>query len=391
MSRSTSSKRPIDVQVSESYSWLSKSFSFIQKSQIKTWHAIFIAAFLGGVAFAFGMTVSLNLQMTSQAAPIPIRERMENILSRKLLISVDPESPAEKYLTMDTQNEELARFQLQAESELPLQISKILIGNLSSDFQGFSNIDLYNGNQLLAASLTFENREGVGIAEFSNLNFVIPEGQSTTLRVVADVNRMGTAVSGATHQIFLPVNAVEYVEILPYREKIPGEIKYKKAPSEELSGNEMTVYASNVKVSLNTSSPSGIKAASSSQEIARYDFSTTSAYTTSVKELSFKVNATGTPISGKGTLLLKDKNNTTIASVSLNWTEPLQGTFVLSNPIVVSSSTPETYRIFMDTTGFTVNQTLKLELTNWVWSDGLSVSIQPLSTEIPVSANELLY
>lgn len=391
MPKSTSSQRPIDVEVEESYSWLSKSFAFIQKSQIKTWHAIFLAAFLGGVAFAFGMTVSLNLQMTSQAAPIPIPERMENILSRKLLVSVDPGSPAEKYLTMNTQNEELAQFQLQAESELPLKVSKILIGNRTSDFQGFSNIGLYHGNKLLEASLAFENRAGVGIAEFSNFNLIIPEGQSTTLRIVADVNQMGTAVSGATHQIFLPVDAVEYVEILPYREKIPGEVKYKKVPSEELSANKMTVYATNLKVSLNPSSPSGIRAAGSSSEIARYDFSTTSSFGTSVKEISFKVNATGAPITGKGTFVLKDNYNTTFANVNLNWTEPFEGTFTLSNPLLLSSLSPQTLRIYMDTTGFTVNQTLKLELTNWVWSDGLSASIQPLSTEVPVLANELLY
>ncbi len=385
------SKRPIDVEAEESYSWLSKSFSFIQKSQIKTWHAIFIAAFLGGVAFAIGMTVSLDLQTSSKAASFPIKETIEKISSRKLLINIDPKTPSEAYLVMNTQNQELARFQFQAESDVDLKVGRIIVWNKTTDFNAFSNIDLYNGDQLLGTSPTFENKDEIGVIDFSGLNFIIPKGQSVALRIEADVNRSGVALSGATHQIFIPENSVEYVGILPYAEKIPGEIKYKKAPTVEVTGNRMTVYATNLKVSLNSNSPSGIKSAGSSIEIARYDFSALSSGSASVSEIAFVVNATGKPITGKGTLSFKDKNNTTLASVSLDWTTPLQGVFTLSSPLEIFSGETQTYRIFMDTIGFTINQTLQASLNNWTWSDGQTLDIQPLSNEIPVSANEIMF
>lgn len=96
MPQSKSSRRPIDVEVEASYSWLSKSFAFIQKSQIKTWHAIFVVAFITGITFAFGMIVSLDIQTKSKAAELVLFTKVENPISLKKLNSLRKSSEGVK-------------------------------------------------------------------------------------------------------------------------------------------------------------------------------------------------------------------------------------------------------------------------------------------------------
>jgi hypothetical protein len=61
-------KRPIDIAAKESYSWWTKSFMFIKKTEIKTWHGIFIIAFIAGIASALVWAVSSDYHPFSKAA-----------------------------------------------------------------------------------------------------------------------------------------------------------------------------------------------------------------------------------------------------------------------------------------------------------------------------------
>lgn len=54
-------KRPLDKLVEESHSWLKRRYVFIEKKEVKTWKAIFIVAFLAGLASAFIWGVSENI------------------------------------------------------------------------------------------------------------------------------------------------------------------------------------------------------------------------------------------------------------------------------------------------------------------------------------------
>jgi hypothetical protein len=62
--------RPIDQAAKESYSWLGNKYAFIKKTEIKTWKAIFIIAFVSGAISAVIWTVSLDIQSSSEAASL---------------------------------------------------------------------------------------------------------------------------------------------------------------------------------------------------------------------------------------------------------------------------------------------------------------------------------
>ena len=61
-------ERPIDKVAKESYSWLGKSYVFINKTKIKTWQGVFLIAFLTGLAVATMMMVSTGFHSSSSAA-----------------------------------------------------------------------------------------------------------------------------------------------------------------------------------------------------------------------------------------------------------------------------------------------------------------------------------
>jgi hypothetical protein len=66
--KNNQSPRKADSLAKNIQSWWSKNLVFIQKNEIKTWHAIAIIAFVGGVMTALIWAVSMNIQTTSRAA-----------------------------------------------------------------------------------------------------------------------------------------------------------------------------------------------------------------------------------------------------------------------------------------------------------------------------------
>jgi hypothetical protein len=62
------SQRPIDEAAQETLSWWDKSFVFIKKTQVKTWQAVFITAFVAGAAATLVWTVSNDYRPFSRAA-----------------------------------------------------------------------------------------------------------------------------------------------------------------------------------------------------------------------------------------------------------------------------------------------------------------------------------
>lgn len=72
--------RPIDRTAKQSYSWWGKSFVFIKKTEIKTWQAVFIIAFIAGIATTLVWTISNSLHPFSRAA-ITLDSRPDFIVS----------------------------------------------------------------------------------------------------------------------------------------------------------------------------------------------------------------------------------------------------------------------------------------------------------------------
>ncbi|MDP2709438.1 MAG: M64 family metallopeptidase [bacterium] len=60
--------RPIDKLSQETYSWWKKSFVFIKRTEIKTWQAVFVIAFIAGSASALVWSASIGLHQLSLAA-----------------------------------------------------------------------------------------------------------------------------------------------------------------------------------------------------------------------------------------------------------------------------------------------------------------------------------
>jgi len=54
--------------VEESQSWLKRKYVFIEKKKVKTWKAIFIIAFVAGMASAFIWGVSEDIFSSSRVA-----------------------------------------------------------------------------------------------------------------------------------------------------------------------------------------------------------------------------------------------------------------------------------------------------------------------------------
>lgn len=67
---SKKTSRPIDVSAKKTYSWWTKTYVFINKTQIKSWQAIFIIAFISGIASALIWSVSIGWHSSSSAASI---------------------------------------------------------------------------------------------------------------------------------------------------------------------------------------------------------------------------------------------------------------------------------------------------------------------------------
>ena len=90
----TNNKRPIDQAVEESYSWWGKSFVFIKKTKIKTWHGIFIIAFMTGTAVTLSWTISNNWH--------PFSSAMDNTSSYQQIASISVSANNETYTTGET-------------------------------------------------------------------------------------------------------------------------------------------------------------------------------------------------------------------------------------------------------------------------------------------------
>ena len=60
-------RKPVDELTKETYSWLGRIFVFIKKNKIRTWHLIFIGAYLVGALSTLIFTASFELYPTSQA------------------------------------------------------------------------------------------------------------------------------------------------------------------------------------------------------------------------------------------------------------------------------------------------------------------------------------
>ncbi len=65
---STKKIRPIDKMAKESFSWISRTFVFINKTQVKTWQGIFIIAFIAGITTALMWSISFGWHPFSEAA-----------------------------------------------------------------------------------------------------------------------------------------------------------------------------------------------------------------------------------------------------------------------------------------------------------------------------------
>lgn len=68
MPNTQKNQRPIDEAAQEALSWWDKSFVFIKKTQVKTWQAVFITAFVAGAAVTLVWTVSNDYHPFSRAA-----------------------------------------------------------------------------------------------------------------------------------------------------------------------------------------------------------------------------------------------------------------------------------------------------------------------------------
>lgn len=70
--------RPIDKKAAESVSWWGKSFVFIKKGEIKSWLAIFMVAFIAGMAAALIFTIPMDLTTSTYAGYVPINSCTAN-------------------------------------------------------------------------------------------------------------------------------------------------------------------------------------------------------------------------------------------------------------------------------------------------------------------------
>ncbi|HRY82152.1 MAG TPA: hypothetical protein P5232_00385 [Candidatus Moranbacteria bacterium] len=60
--------RPIDVSAQKTYSWWTKTYVFIKKTEIKTWQGVFALAFISGAAAAIIWSVSAEWSLFSKAS-----------------------------------------------------------------------------------------------------------------------------------------------------------------------------------------------------------------------------------------------------------------------------------------------------------------------------------
>jgi hypothetical protein len=69
-------KREIDIIAERNYSFWQKSYQFIAKSEIKTWHGIFVLALVVGAATAYMWSFTQGLQPSSDAATLSFNRNL---------------------------------------------------------------------------------------------------------------------------------------------------------------------------------------------------------------------------------------------------------------------------------------------------------------------------
>jgi len=286
-------------------------------------------------------------------------------------------------------------------STLPVYDSGAGVGTASGR-TAFYNFSLYNGSTVVAtANSLVAYGTGADVVFTPSTPLVVPSNGTITLTLKGFVTSFsnGQNAAGTVHNFSMAPTGIVAVG-----QSTGANITNVTGNG---SANQITILRTNLTAALASSSPSGVRVVSSTDNVAVYSFTADQSYNATLSGVYVKLSGTALPAAGSGvTVKISDQDNagnivgtvaTTVGVVS-----GTNGIFVpFTSAYTIAAGSTKNFTIQIDTTGFKTGSggsymTLQIGVIGYIFNDGVAnqdtttFGISPNASN-PLNSNTLQY
>ncbi len=259
-----------------------------------------------------------------------------------ITVSVTGDTPPSDILVAGTNEANLVNFKITSTKDIV--INKLQITNSGND-ENIVNLILINSESTKTGFLTNH------VAEFGGLNFKIPANTTRLFSIEAELNTIADgAKSGGKIKIGLSANGFEAIE------QSTGTKITNPGFTGTLWGNEMTVYETKPTVTLASSSPSGSRTTSMTDEVFVFNVAAESTENVRLNQIKISLGSDASLNSvgndSEHTAYLKE-GGSTVATGTVQIQDASHGsvtfTFPATNPVEITKGTSKTFTLQLNT------------------------------------------
>jgi hypothetical protein len=272
-----------------------------------------------------------------------------------------------------------------------------------------SAVYLYDGDTKIATSYIGADTAGKVIFSLpSGSEIEIPKG-SKVLTLKADLSDYTGLTEGSTLKFSIGTSTVNAsdTDYITAKGASSGDTVGSDSivMDAEKAANAMYLYATKPTVSLNASSPSGVQAPSSNQEVFRFDVTApNTGFDLNINAIRFSISSNATSVVwDKSYNLYKSTDLTTSLGSSVSYANATGSdttgwvTIYPHSGYTVGNNSTATYVLKADTSSMDTNPstyqllTVSIEDGDFYWDDGLAVNANKKVLNLPVTGNTLKY
>lgn len=329
-----------------------------------------------------------------------------------LTITKDNDSPVSQLTVMGATDTELVKFKFAADAAEDINISKLVVNNLSSAAATgtIKNLKLFVDGEQVGQTVNFTGEyASTTYAVFDGLELTIPRNNNKVVTVKGDINSYDNgAASASTHELSIyPLydgtnEPVSGVGASSGASITAGYLDIGGTTDVQVRGNQFGVYRTYITVAWADDTPSGASVGGAARTVAKINITNSANvgnYDTTIKALNFTIGQTGISLTADRQLkIYKDSISVGNLLATTQWigsaTENFGDTAITDagmTNVAISPNSTKLFIVTMDTQDAGSDDKLDLNVgsTDVLWNDGVNNATAVNS--LPLSPKTLTY
>lgn len=262
-------------------------------------------------------------------------------------LTLDAGTPREDIVVAGDADVEVSSYELTANKE-DFVITKLQINNRGTA----GDMD----NNISSVTLRYEDSSGstveetgvlvTGVASFAGLDLYVPKDDTAELTILVDLNNISYATAGEKIQLYVSATGLEAVG------QTSGKTVTVWSGSAPRKPNLMHVYETKPTLSLASSSPSGARLVSATDDVFTFTVTADSGELVKIKNTKILLTSDGDfDTTAVSSATLEDKTGATVGSARVSFTDSSNAyvQFNFSTPLEVPKSDFDDYTLTLDT------------------------------------------